>query len=65
MKEVVIPVTSGSYVIETCYNDDTYTNFCENSSNRKLVRKAVANYSKSAEDYDELSHMEGEIEGRN
>ncbi|CDH13218.1 uncharacterized protein ZBAI_05004 [Zygosaccharomyces bailii ISA1307] len=62
VKEVVIPVNSGSYAIETCYNDDICTNFCKNSSNRKLVQKAVANYNKYAENYDELRHMDREIE---
>lgn len=62
VKEVVIPVDFGSHVIKTCSNDDIYTDFCKNSSNKKLAQKAVANYNKSAENYYELSHMVGEME---
>ncbi|AQZ11954.1 hypothetical protein BZL39_I05880 [Zygosaccharomyces parabailii] len=62
VKEVVIPIDSGSCAIRTCYNDDIYTDFCKNSSNKNLAQKAVANYKKSTENYDELLHMDGEPE---
>ncbi|CDH18070.1 uncharacterized protein ZBAI_09858 [Zygosaccharomyces bailii ISA1307] len=65
VKEVVIPVDSGSYAIQTYYNEDIYTDFCKNSSNKKLAQKAVANHNKSAENYDELLDMDGEIECNN
>ncbi|CDH18122.1 uncharacterized protein ZBAI_09910 [Zygosaccharomyces bailii ISA1307] len=62
VKEVVIPVGSGSYDIRTRYNDHIYTDYCKNPSNKKLAEKAVANYNKSVENYDEISHMDEEIE---
>ncbi|CDH11769.1 uncharacterized protein ZBAI_03555 [Zygosaccharomyces bailii ISA1307] len=65
VKEVVTPVDSGSYAIKTYYNEDIYTDFCKNSSNKKLAQKAVANHNKSAENYNELLDMDGEIECNN
>ncbi|AQZ09081.1 hypothetical protein BZL39_A00130 [Zygosaccharomyces parabailii] len=62
VKEVVIPIDSGSCAIRTCYNDDIYTDFCKNASKKKLAQKAVANYNKSIENYDDLSYMDGEFE---
>ncbi|AQZ11969.1 hypothetical protein BZL39_D00210 [Zygosaccharomyces parabailii] len=62
VKEVVIPVDSGSYDIKTCYNENMYTDFCKNPSNKKLAQKAIANYNKSVENYDELPHINGELE---
>ena len=62
VKEVVIPVDTGTYDIRTCYNEGIYRDYAKNSSNKKLAQKAVANYNKSIEHYDELPHTDGEIE---
>ncbi|CDH16370.1 uncharacterized protein ZBAI_08158 [Zygosaccharomyces bailii ISA1307] len=62
VKEVLIPVDSGSYAIKTSYNENIYADYCKNRSNKKLAQKAVANYNKSVENYDELSNIDGEIE---
>ena len=62
VKEVIIPVATGSYNIRTCYNEGIYRDYAKNSSNKKLAQKAVANYNKSIEHYDELPHTDGEIE---
>ncbi|AQZ16927.1 hypothetical protein BZL39_K05240 [Zygosaccharomyces parabailii] len=62
VKEVIIPVATGSYNIRTCYNEGIYRDYAKNSSNKKLAQKAVANYNKSIENYDELPHTDGEIE---
>ncbi|AQZ18876.1 hypothetical protein BZL39_O04190 [Zygosaccharomyces parabailii] len=59
VKEVLVPIDSGSYAIRTCYNDNIYTDFCKNSFNKKLAQKAVANYNKSVENCGELSQMNG------
>ena len=59
VKEVMVPVNSGSFVIRTYHNGYIYTDYCKNPSNKMLAKKAVANYNKSAEDNDELSHMDG------
>ncbi|AQZ15265.1 hypothetical protein BZL39_H06440 [Zygosaccharomyces parabailii] len=62
VKEVVIPVNSGSFAIRTSYNEYIYTDFCKNASKKKLAQKAVANYNKSIENYDDLSYMDGKFE---
>ena len=62
VKEVVIPVNSGSFAIRTNYNEYIYADFCKNASKKKLAQKAVANYNKSIENYDDLSYMDGEFE---
>ena len=59
VKEVVIPIDSGSYAIRTCRNGYIHTDYCKDPSNKNLAQKAVANYNKSVENYDELSHMNG------
>ena len=62
MKEVVIPVDSGSYTIRTYHNGYIHTNYRKNPSNRMLAQKAVANYKKSVENDDDMSNMDGEFE---
>ncbi|AQZ13998.1 hypothetical protein BZL39_G06520 [Zygosaccharomyces parabailii] len=62
VKEVVIPVDSGSYDIRTYYNGYIYTDYCKDPSNKKLALRAVANYNKSIEYHGELSHVDGEVE---
>ncbi|SJM88947.1 uncharacterized protein ZBIST_5147 [Zygosaccharomyces bailii] len=62
VKEVVIPLNSGSFAIRTSYNEYIYTDFCKNASKKKLAQKAVANYNKSIENYDDLSYMDGKFE---
>ena len=61
VKEVVVPVDTGSYALRTCYDEYIDTEVCKNQSNKKLAQKAVANYNKSIENYDELSHMNGVV----
>ncbi|CDH11202.1 uncharacterized protein ZBAI_02988 [Zygosaccharomyces bailii ISA1307] len=65
MKEVVIPVHSGSFVIRTYRNGYIYTDYCKDPSNKKLVQKAVKNYNKSVKNYDELLHVDGDFERDN
>ena len=59
VKEVVIPIDSGSYAIRTYHNGYIHTDYCKDPLKKKLAQKAVANYNKSVENYDELSHMNG------
>ena len=58
VKEVVVPIDSGSDAIRTYHSGYIYTDYCKDPSNKNLAKKAVANYNKSAENYDELPHVD-------
>lgn len=61
VKEVVKPVKSRSFEIKTFHKLEPYTDYCQNFSNKLLVRRAVANYYKSVENFGELSPMDRNI----
>lgn len=60
LREILRPIESGSYYIAWFYEERLIKTYCEDESNRMLAERAIANYKKSIEDFDDLSEIDKE-----